>query len=196
MALLEYNEIKERKYVIVEDEPYEVLTSHVFRKQQRKPVNQVKMRNLITGRVLERSFGVSEKAEEAEIEKKEIKYLFHKYNRQTEVEEYWFSEINNPGARFFLKEDLIGPQKAFLKANEPVTALLFNDEIFGVNLPIKIAVKVTEAAPAVPGNTAQGATKQVKIETGATITTPLFIKEGEMVIVNTETGEYVERVKN
>ena len=74
--MLEYNEIVERKYVVLDGEPYEVLTSHVFRKQQRKPVNAVKLKNLITGKVAERSFHVSEKVEEADISTKEIKYLY------------------------------------------------------------------------------------------------------------------------
>jgi len=76
--MLEYSEITERKYIILDNEPWEVIGSHVFRKQQRKPVNATKLRNLITGRVTERSFHVSEKVEEAEIDKKPVKYLYTK----------------------------------------------------------------------------------------------------------------------
>jgi translation elongation factor P/translation initiation factor 5A len=79
MAMLEYNEIVERKYIVFNGEPWEVLTSHVFRKQQRKPVNATKLKNLITGKVTEQSFHVSEKVEEAEIDSKQAKYYkaFH-----------------------------------------------------------------------------------------------------------------------
>lgn len=187
MSLLEYNEIKERKYIIYENEPYEVLTSHVFRKQQRKPVNATKLKNLITGSVKEISFHVSEKVEEAEIDSKPIKFLYA--NRG----EYWFSEQNDPSKRFSLKEDVVGPQGKFLKANTVIDILTFQERHVGLKLPIKVELKVVEAPPAVKGDTAKGGSKQAKLETGATINVPLFINEGEIIRVNTETGDYVER---
>ncbi|MBU6390525.1 elongation factor P [Patescibacteria group bacterium] len=187
MSLLEYNEIKERKYIIYENEPYEVLSSHVFRKQQRKPVNATKLKNLITGSVKEISFHVSEKVEEAEIDSKEIKFLYG--NRG----EYWFCEPNDPSKRFSLKEEVVGPAGKFLRANTVVSLLTFNERHVGMKLPIKVDLKVVEAPPAVKGDTAKGGTKQVKLETGAYINAPLFINEGEIIRVNTETGEYVER---
>ena len=195
MAVLNYNEIRERKYIVLGGEPYEVLDSHVFRKQQRKPVNQTKLKNLITGKVTEQTFHQNDKIEEADISKKTINYLFHKLNRQQGIEEYWFADEKNPGNRFMLQEEMIGAsQTKFLKNNSPVTALVFGENIIGVELPKKIDVRVTEAAPAVRGNTANNATKTVVIETGANINVPLFINEGEIIRVNTETGEYTERV--
>lgn len=187
MAILEYNEITPRKYIAYEGEPYEVLTSHVFRKQQRKPVNATKLKNLITGSVKEISFAQSEKVEEAEIDSREVKYLYN--NR----EEYWFSEANDPSKRFSMKEDLVGPQGKFLKANTLVDLLTFEGRHVGFKLPIKVELKVVEAPPAVKGDTAKGGSKQVKLETGAVINAPLFINEGEIIRINTETGEYVER---
>lgn len=186
--MLDYNEITLRKYIVLEGEPYEVLASHVFRKQQRKPVNQTKLKNLITGKVTEISFHQSEKVEEAEIERKNIKYL---YNNKGE---YWFCEEKDPGKRFTIPESIIDGAK-FMKANSVIEAKLFGDKFIGVALPIKIDLKVTEAAPAVKGNTSSGANKQVVLETGATINVPIFVKEGDTVRVNTETGEYVERVQ-
>src|ERR1700733_12240492 len=94
MAMLEYNEVVERKYIVLDGEPYECLTSHVFRKQQRKPVNATKLKNLLTGKVTEMSFHVSDKIEEAEIDKKEVKYLY------TNKGEFWFCEVNDPSQRF------------------------------------------------------------------------------------------------
>ena len=187
MSLLEYNEVKERGYIVYENEPYEVLSSHVFRKQQRKPVNATKLRNLITGSVKEISFHVSEKVEEAEIDSKEIKYLYS--NRG----ECWFAEPTDPTKRFSLKEDVVGPQGKFLKANTVVSLLTFKGRHVGMKLPVKVELKVVEAPPAVKGDTAKGGSKQAKLETGATINVPLFISEGETIIINTETGEYVER---
>ncbi len=186
--MLEYNEITERKYIIYEDAPFEVLSSHVFRKQQRKPVNAVKMRNLITGSIKEVSFHVSEKVEEAEIENKDVKYLY------TNKGENWFAEANDPSKRFKLEDALIGPGIKYLKRDSIVTALLFNEKIIGIKVPIKVELKVTEAHPAVKGDTAKGGNKIVVLETGATITVPMFIKEGDVLRINTETGEYTDRV--
>lgn len=186
--MLEYNEITVRKYIIYENEPYEVLDSHVFRKQQRKPVNATKLRNLITGGIKEISFHQSEKVEEAEIDKKEIKYLY------TNRGEYWFCEANDPSKRFKLEEAILGSRIKFLKPNTIVNALMFGEKMIGVDMPIKVDLKVVEAPPAVKGDTAKGGNKQVKLETGAYINAPIFINEGEVIRINTETGEYVERV--
>jgi elongation factor P len=160
MAELQYDEIKERKYIVLDGEPWEVLTSHVFRKQQRKPVNATKLRNLKTGKVTEQSFHVSEKVEEAEIENREVKYLYQ--NRG----EFWFCDPSDPSDRFEIDGDLVGTQIRFIKPNSIITAMTFDEEIIGLKYPIKVDLKVTEAHEAVRGNTAQGATKQVKVETG------------------------------
>lgn len=186
--MLEYNEITVGKFIIFDKEPWEVIGSHVFRKQQRKPVNATKLRNLITGRITEYSFHVSEKAEEAEIESKEIKFIYLAKG------EYWFHEINDQSKRFSLKEEQIGLPGKFLKKDTIAKAMVFDDRIIGVKLPIKIELKVVEAPPSTRGNTAQGGNKVIKLETGATVNAPLFINEGDTIRVNTETGEYVERV--
>jgi elongation factor P len=186
--MLDYSEVKVHKYIIYEDEPWEVIGSHVFRKQQRKPVNATKLRNLITGRVTEVSFHVSDKIEEAEIDKKEVKYLY------TNKGEYWFCESNDPSKRFELPEKMIGTGAKFLKPNIIVDAMIFDGKIIGVKIPIKMELKVVEAHETSKGNTAQGATKSVKLETGAEIQVPMFIKEGDIVRVNTDTGEYADRV--
>src|SRR3954466_3437639 len=119
MAMLEYNEILNKKVILLEGEPYEVLDAHVFRKQQRKPVNQTKLRHLITGRVTEQAFHVSDKVSEADLSTKNVKYLF------TNKGEQWFCEENNPAERFVLSADVVGPAAQFLKANSIVEALVF-----------------------------------------------------------------------
>lgn len=186
--MLEYNEIVERKFIIYEGSPYEILTSHVFRKQQRKPVNAVKMKNLITGKVTEVSFHVSEKVEEADLTTKDVKYLY------TSKDEFWFCEAADPSKRFKLEAALLGPQMQFLKTNSIVPALVFNEQIIGVKIPVKVDLKVTEAHPAVKGDTAKGGSKQIVLETGVTINAPMFVKEGDTVRINTETGEYTDRL--
>jgi elongation factor P len=192
--MLEYNEITEHKYIIFENEPFEVLASHVFRKQQRKPVNATKLRSLLTGRITEHSFHVSDKAEEADISKKEVKFLYKNKG------EFWFSDVKDASKRFQLPQDMIGNASKFLKENTVVDAMLFDDgktedgKIIGLKLPIKMDLKVTEAHPAVKGNTAQGGSKMVTLESGAEIQVPMFIKEGDVIRVNTETGDYTDRL--
>ncbi|TSC69030.1 MAG: elongation factor P [Parcubacteria group bacterium Gr01-1014_56] len=186
--MLEYNEILPKKFILLDGAPYEVLDAHVFRKQQRKPVNQTKLRNIITGKVTETAFHVSDKVEEADLSLKPAKYLY------TNRGEFWFCNPSNPSDRFELSGEVIGPAGIFLKPNTTVDALVFDEKIIALRIPIKVELKVTEAPPAVRGNTAQGGTKQIVLETGATVQAPLFVNEGDIVRINTELGSYVERV--
>lgn len=189
MSVLSYNEILAKKVIIFNEEPYVVVSSHVFRKQQRKPVNVTKLKNLKSGRVVEYSFHQNETAEEAELEKKIIIFIYEQKG------DYWFHEIGDKSQRFSLSGDLIGPAGRFMKPNTEVDALVFEDEIIGVNVPIKVELKVTEAMPAVKGNTAQGALKEVTLETGATLMVPMFIGEGDIISINTESASYSERME-
>lgn len=186
--MLSYNEITQRKYIILDNDPYEVLSSWVFRKQQRKPVNQTKLRNLKTGSTLEHTFHQNDKVREADMSTKPVKFLYHNKG------EFWFCDPHNPKDRFELPSEMVGASHKFMKENSEVESLVFNNEIIGISLPVKIDLRVTEAPPSMKGNTAQGGVKQVTLETGATVTTPLFINEGDTIRINTETGEYVERV--
>ena len=192
--MLAYNEVVPRKYIIHNDEPYEVMTSHVFRKQQRKPVNATKLKNLLTGRVVEHSFAVSDKVDEADMTKKPVKFIYMQKG------EYWFHPEGKPAERFVMNNDILGNQTQWLKPNSTYDSVVFTndddeEQIIGLALPIKLDLKVIEAAPAVKGNTSSGASKTVKLETGAEISVPLFINEGDVVRINTDTGEYVERAE-
>lgn len=188
MAIIEYSDIVTRKTIIFEGEPYEILDHHIFRKQMRKPVNAVKMRNLISGRVIEHSFQATEKAEEAELETAKVKYL---YNNKGE---WWFCPENEPSKRFKLADTLIGDSRKFLKPNSIIDVKYFGELPIGVKLPVKIDLEVTEAPPAVRGDTAKGGNKIITLETGAEILAPMFIEPGNIIRVNTDTGEYAERV--
>lgn len=190
--MLDYSEVKERKIILWEGEPYEVLHSHVFRKQQRKPVNATKLKNLITGRVAEVSFASSDKIEEADIITRPVKYL---YMNKGEV---WLCDPKDPSKRFSLKEDIMGDKLRFIKQNTEIELVIFiNDDeeetIISLKVPIKVELKVTDAPPTIKGSTMTGGTKVITVETGATVNAPLFINAGETIRINTETGEYVER---
>ena len=188
MPTLSYSEIKPKKYIVWNNEPYEVLEARVFRKQQMKPQNATKLRHLITGKVIENSFHQNEKVLEAEIETTEAKFLY------THRGEYWFCPPDNPKERFQIPADKLGVKARFIKADSEIGLIYFNQELIGVDIPIKVNLKVIAAPPAVKGNTASGANKQITLETGTIINAPMFINENDIVRVNTETGEYTERV--
>ncbi len=189
MAILSYNEIVSKKVIVYNGEPYEVLSSHVFRMQQRKPVNQTKLRHLVTGKVLEISFHQNENAEEADISRMQATYLY------TNRGESWFTEQGNPKNRFSFAEDVVHDKVQWLIQNAPVEVMLYNEKPVMVVIPIKVDLKVTDAPPAVKGDTATGGNKIATLESGATVLTPLFINPGDVLRINTDTGEYVERVE-
>ena len=193
MSQLEYSAIREKKIIIYDDEPCEVIESHVARTQQRKPQNQVKLKSLISGKTIAATFHVSESAEEADIDKREVKFLYHNKG------EYWFCDPNDPKNRFKLDEILLGNTVKFLKENSNVTALVWTNEddeekVIKLSLPIKMNFKVKEAPPAVRGDTSKSGNKVIVLENGASLNAPMFIKDGDLISVNTENGEYVERV--
>jgi len=188
MAIIDYNEITPKKCIVLKGEPYEVMSSHVAQKQKRRPTNQTKLKHLITGRVVEETFQQSDRVEEADIETKEIKYLY------TGKGESWFCSIKDPSDRFSVKTEMLDGKDGFLKANTVVSAMIFDEKIIGIRLPIKVELLVKEAPPAVRGNTVSGGSNTVTLETGATILVPMFIHEGDLIRVNTETGMYAERV--
>lgn len=182
-----YNELHPGVFFIYEGQPFVVLSSQPLRMQQRKPVFQTRMRNVLNGKIVEHNFMVSDVLEEADIKKREAKFLYA--NRG----EYWFTDVDNASKRFKIEESILGESAKFLIINIIVSAIEYNGKVITVELPVKMDFKVIEAPPAIRGNTTQGGAKQVKIETGAMINVPLFINENDMIRINTQTGEYVER---
>ncbi len=191
--MLEYNEIRERKIILFEDEPCEVMESHVARTQQRKPQNQVKLKSLLSGRTWNATFHTSDKAEEVDLVKKDVKYLY------TNKDEFWFSDPEDPKNRFKIDTKVVGDSAKFLKTNENVTTLIWDnddvEQVIKVMLPIKMEFIVKEAPPSIRGNTANGGGKLATLENGYKLNVPFFVEVGDRVVINTETGEYVERIK-
>lgn len=201
--MLTHTDLKKGVKIILEKEPYEVLSSSVMKKAQRRVVIQTKVKNLITGNVFERNFHQGDVFEEAEIEKLEIKFLYSHTRASREDErssssrdKFIFCQKDNPGQRFQLAKEQIGQKAEFLKPNQLVEAMIFNQEIVGVSLPIKVSLKVIEAPPGIKGNRSEAGMKLVVLESGAQLNVPLFIKEGDVIEVNTEAGEYVRRLEN
>ena len=191
MAKLDYNELKVGTIFTKNEDPdpYRVMEYAFIRMQQRKPVTQLKIKNLITGKVQDYTAHQNEDFREVEID--QVPAIFIYCNRG----EYWFHEKGNPGKRFSLTEEAMGASGQFLIKDSEITSLRFGDKTIDVRIPAKMDLKVTEAPPALKGNTAQGGTKLVTLETGAKVSVPLFINEGDVVRINTATGEYAERAE-
>lgn len=187
--MLTHNDLKKGVQFLLDNQPYEVLESSSMFKGRGSSVMQTKLKNLITGNTLSRTFHTGDNFKEIEIEKVQVKFLY------THKDKYFFCKKDNPGDRFELLKEVIGDAVKFLKSNEIVEGVKFNDKIINVNLPIKVHLKVKSAPPGVKGDRAQGGNKSIILETGATINVPLFIEESDTLEINTESGEYVRRVE-
>ena len=187
--MLNYNELKIGTMFEFEGTPYEVLDYEFLRMQQRKPVAKTRIKNLLTGQVIERNFHKNEAISEIDVEKENITFLYS--NRG----EFWFCEKGNPKNRFKLEESKIGAGARFLKPNSEVMALKLDDKILNVKPPIKADLLVKETPPGERGNTAQGGSKTAILETGAQVAVPLFVNNGDLIRINTETGQYAERLE-
>ena len=187
--MISYSDLKKGAAFILDGEPYEVLENQFVRMQQRKPVMQTKIRNLVSGKTVSRNFHQNEMFREAEIEEKEMVFLFSHRGQ------YTFTPPENPKERTALSEETVGDVARFLKTNLHVFFRTFEEKIIGIKLPIKIEYVVKEAPPADKGNTIQGGSKEVVLENGLAIQAPLFINTGDTVSVNTDTGGYSERAE-
>jgi elongation factor P len=187
--MLSHTDLKKGVRFILNGEPCEVLDSSFVFKGRGSSVVQTKIKNLITGNTLSKTFHPGDQFEEAEIEKIRVKFLY------SHRDKFFFCKEENPANRFDLPKEVIGDSVIFLKPNEIVEGMQFQDKIINISLPIKVYLKVKEAPPGVKGDRAQGGTKTVVLETGAEINAPLFIKTGDIIEVNTEKREYVRRVE-
>ena len=188
MAVLSYNEILPKCIINYNNEPYEVLSAHIFRMQQRKPVNQTKLRQLVGGKVLEIAFHQNETVTEADIGNMQAQYLY------TNKGESWFAEEGNAKNRFSFPEDVVHDKVQWLTQNSTVEVLTYEEKPMTIKIPVKVELEVKDAPPAVKGNTVSGGSKLVELSTGAKVNVPLFINTGDIIRINTDTGEYTERV--
>jgi elongation factor P len=189
MSKLSYSEIEKGINIIIDKKPYKVLETSSMFKARGHSVLQAKIKNLETGDIIPKTIHPSDSFEEAEIDKISLVFVYsHRGN-------YIFSEKENPSKRVSFTEGQVAYIKEFLKEGQEVQGLIFNDKIISVQLPIKIVMKVKNAPPGIKGNTAEGGTKNAILETGAEISVPLFVNQGDIIEINTEKREYVRRVE-
>jgi len=187
--MINHTEIRKGARIIIDGEPYEILFAMPLKKAQRRVVIQTKIKNLINGSVFDRNFHQGDVFDEAELSKSEAKFI---YSRQGN---YIFCNKSDPSKRFELTEEQIGGAANFLKPDQIVETIMFKNKIINISLPIKIQLKVVEAPPEFKGDRAQAGTKTVTLETEAQVNVPLFVKEGDVIEVNTQTKEYVRRIE-
>lgn len=185
--MLNVNDLKTGTYFVFKDDPYIVIKHDFIKVAQSKGMMRASIKNLKTGKIFEETFKGQEKLEQADISRSKANYLY-----QEDVN-YYFMDSSTYD-QFFVTKEQLGDKVNYLKENLEVEVLNFNNEPIGVELPKKIKLKVTLAPPGIRGDTAQGSvTKKVTLDTGQIIDAPLFIKQDEEVIVNTETGKYVSK---
>lgn len=189
MASISHSELKKGTRIILDKDPYEILESMPLKKAQRRVVIQTKIKNLINGNVFNRNFHQGDIFEEAELKKFQAKFLYSHRNK------FFFCDVQNPSKRFDFSKQQISQVVDFLKPGQIVDGLIFNGKIINISLPIKIQLKVVQAPPGIKGDTAQGGTKTVILETGKEINVPLFIEQGDLIEINTEKSEYVRRIE-
>lgn len=187
--MLSYFDLRRGIQFVLEGQPYEVLDFRQMGKAQDVVVAQTKIKNLINGKVLTRNFHQGDMFEPAEVERMQAKFIYGHRGK------FVFTPLNNPANRFELSEEQLGDVTKFLRPNEEVQGLIFKEKIVNISLPIKVQLKVVEAPPSIRGDTAQGGSKAVTLETGAVIQAPLFIEMNDVIEVNTETEEYIRRVE-
>ena len=184
--MLSYAELNRGVIIVINDQPYEIVEALNTFKGRGHSYLQMKLRNLMNGAVISKTAQPRDTFEEADVEEKEAKFIFGNKGK------YTFSDVK--GKRFELTEEQVGEKAKFLKANEEVKTILFDDKIINVIIPIKVQLKVTEVPPGVKGDRAQSGTKLVTLETGAKIDAPLFVNEDDIIEINTESSTYVRRV--
>ncbi len=187
--MLSYFDLRKGIKFLLEGQPFEVLEFQQMYKAQDAVVAKTKIKNLLSGKTVDKTFHQGDFFEEAEMEKIEVKFVYSNRGR------FFFADTNDPSKRFELTEEQIGSGFKFLKSNQVISGIKFQGEVINILLPIKVQLKVTDAPPGVKGERAQAGTKAVTLETGTQINVPLFIETDDIIEVNTETGDYVRRVE-
>ena len=188
MATLNLGQLKVGKAISYKEEPFVITFSQHVKMGRGGAVVKTKLKNLISGNVIEETFKSNDNVEEADLSRTKAQFMY------ADGDEYYFMD-ETTFDQFPLPTDQVGQITNYIKEGQTVDVLNFEDKPVALSLPPKVNLKVVESPPGVKGDTAQGSvTKQITVETGFKLNAPMFIKEGDKIRVNTETGEYVERV--
>ncbi len=186
--MLESGNLKKGLKIEIEGEPYVIIKFDFVKPGKGQSLYKCKLKNMITGAQFDKTYRSGEKFNKADLEENEMEYLYFDGNQ------YCFMNTTTYEQEF-LSDEQVGDAKNLLKENIKCNILFFEQNPIGISLPIFVNLKITKADPWVKGDTASGDSKPATLETGHMIQVPTFIEEGEIVRIDTRTGEYVERVK-
>ena len=184
----EAGDLRKGLKIEIDGEPY-VITQFQFTKPGKgQALYKCKLKNMITGVQFDRTFRSGDKINEAKLEEREMEYLY------SDGENYCFMNTSTYDQEF-IPEDQVSESRNFLKENTVCSVLFFEDKPIGISLPNFIDLRVVKAEPWIRGDTASGDSKPAELETGYVAQVPPFVEEGELIRIDTRTGQYVERVK-
>ena len=184
--MISTNDLRAGMYVVHNGRLCQVSHYEFYKPGKGASIVRVKLKDLKTGQSLDHTWKGEQKVEQAIVSRRPHEYLYRDGSQFHFMDTETYDQVP-------LNGEMVEGILPYLKENEPVSVAFHGDEIIGVELPDFVALKVTHAEPGVRGDTATGATKTVTLETGATLTVPLFIEEGDTLKVDTRTGEYVTR---
>ncbi len=184
--MISVNDFKTGMTILYENDIYQVLEFQHVKPGKGAAFVKAKLRNLRTSSIIEKTFNSSVRVEAARIEKRDMQFLY------SQADTYYFMNMETYD-QIELSRKQLGDNAKFLKENLIVSISFYEGEVLGIVLPDKIEMKVVHSEPAVKGNTSSGAMKDAELETGMVIKVPLFVEEGENVIISTSDGKYVSR---
>lgn len=186
--MIDVNELRKGVTFELDDQLFKVLDYHHNKPGRGAATIRIKARNLRTGATIEKTFGSGERVQDVRLDYHNVQFLY------SDGDLYHFMDMQT-FEQPAIQKKIIGEAAAFLKEGTEVKLTLFDNEPLDVELPTNVDLLVVKAENAVRGDTATGVTKKVELETGAEVNTPNFVEEGDMIRVNTDTGEYVTRVQ-
>jgi elongation factor P len=188
MASYNTNEFRSGLKLLIDGDPCTIIENEFVKPGKGQAFNRVKIRNLKTGRVVDRTYKSGESVEAADVVEYEMQYLY------SDGDEWHFMDPQS-FEQYGASEAAVVDAKPWLKEEDICTVTLWNGSPLMVEPPNFVELKIVETDPGLKGDTAQGGIKPARLETGASVRVPLFIEEGEIIRVNTKLGEYVSRVK-
>lgn len=189
MAIYNTSQFKGGLKIILDGNPCSIVENEFVKPGKGQAFNRVKIRNLLNGRVIEKTYKSGESVEGADVVENELSYLYND-------DEFWYFMDNTSFEQIAVAQAALGDCQKWLKENDTYMVTLWNDKAIAVEPPNFVTLKITETDPGLKGDTAQGGSKPATLETGAVVRVPLFVLEGEAIKVDTRTGEYVSRAKD
>ncbi len=187
--MYESGDLRKGLKIEIDGDPYVIVEFNFTKPGKGKSYYKCKLKNMMTGAQFDRTFRSNEKFKEANLEEREMEYLY------SDSGNYCFMDTSTYDQEF-LPEDQVGELRKFLKENTVCNVLFFENRPIGISLPNFVNLRIVKADPWVKGDTAAGSTKPATLETGYVVQVPPFVEEGELIRIDTRTGEYVERVKD